>query len=273
MEIESKLARIAQRVALRWQRADEPLANTAECLALLKTSFGRSSERDLIVHGVERLGKRSLRWMDIGIGDCLSTVQMTSDLVARGIKSVVHGIDPELNKLSDGNAVLAGFSVTRAGIEDTYAGVSDADVVNIRQSLYYADRPIEALLDVVSLTKPGATVFVTHWGQDCDFRKLQVHAFREFGVEVQIPTAEEIHSELLRSGMGDDLRFEVVPDALNIGMWTRSDPLALSAFEIASRGRVRAPAEAKIASVKRFVEKTECDRCTRRNALISIVKP
>jgi len=272
MKIESKWANITRRMALLWGRTDEPLANTAESLALLKTSFGGNSERDLIVSGVEHLGKRSLRWLDIGIGDCLSTFQITSALEVRGIKSVVYGIDPELNELSGGNAVLAGFSVTRAGIEDTFAGISEADVINIRQSLYYAKHQIEALFEVVSMAKPGAAVFVTHWGQECDFRKLQVHAFKEFGVDGQIPTAEEIYTELGRSGMGVDLCFQVVPDTLNIGMWTSSDPLALSAFEIASRGRVNAPAKAKIASVKRFVESKGCEHRTRRNALISITK-
>jgi SAM-dependent methyltransferase len=216
-------------------RVINSVATVADSLVKLKTSFGKHSERDLIVDRVFLLGQNNIKWLDIGIGDCSSTFKMVSSLNDKAVQVDVEGADPELDKTISSKAKNLGFKVFKEGIEDLSLEIKNFDVINIRQSIYYVASPLEAIQKIINEAKSGAIIFITIWNDRCHFRGLQQYIFQNLEIGRKIVSSGALADEFNK--LSDVCTFESVDVAgdLDVGVWTSSEDYTIAAFDVASR--------------------------------------
>lgn len=212
-----------------------PKRRIAEELVVLKQALGPRSERDLIVESImTAIPAGRWAWLDVGIGDAVSTSKMLADLNSHGLQFDLVGVDPELQ---DGTVCPEAMEVelVRERIEN-YSPSRKFNVVNVRQSAYYFDNLDKNIENLFRMLCCPSLMLITYWTDDCFLFKLYSTIAEELGVKPKPLSISSLQGSLTRLGKAASIEYTIVSDTIDVAKILSNEGLFKATVAIAGRG-------------------------------------
>jgi hypothetical protein len=166
----------------------------AGALALLRQTFGPTGERAAIIQEIQRgLPEGDYAWLDVGIGDGLSSSRLLNSLESLGRRFVVTGIDPELQSTCYVCEARPDTILEKVRAED-YVPSNKFHVINMRQSGYYISQLPDVIATLSGCLARNGLIVVTHWATECVLFGLHRAIAATVGSLTVAESAEELHA-------------------------------------------------------------------------------
>ena len=204
-----------------------------DCLRLLKTTFIEGKDKHILADVLMRhFSQSKLSLLDIGGGDASYINKLADALPLKEVSIVV--IDPLLRNLPPGVAIT--LSPRVRFVDASFEGFTEPglfDVVHIRHSLYYLNRPWSALKRATALVKDSGLLILNLWSRRCWIYQLHVALFQD----TDVVTAEGVLEVLKTMNNVREARLEYIRGMVNTDMWIASESVKDAAFAVIRRSR------------------------------------